>query len=289
MSAIESKKFSIYRTCIEQVMNGDERLPSLPDVTLKIRRAATDESTTIKKLCELISRDPSLSVVVMHHSRNAMFKTLAEAKDLEGAVRMMGVPYVANLIMMHSIKSLFINNNPQLRALFAISWKRQALKASMSRFLAQQLKFQTPDEAFISSLLTDLGTLAILSSLSGLKEVPDQRSYLTLCRHYSRSLGIIILRKWGMDESYIHIARECGNWELKDGFQPAPISALDIVNLGIYHTSSLLKRDSQLPPLDSLEVYELLPSSLNQLNKKGLLAVVTNNLREIVDAAQVYH
>ena len=289
MTTMNSSTFAIYRTAIEQVMHGEERLPSLPNMTLQIRRAAADENTTVARLCGLIGTDPSLSVVVMRHSSSPLFKTLQEASDLEGAIRLMGIPYVANLVMAHSLKSLFINNNPKLRELFAISWKRQALKASMCRFIATDLGFKTPDEAFISSLLSEVGTLSIISAVSNLKEIPDQRTYLTLCRHYSKPLATIILRRWDMDEKYLTVAKGCGDWKPLSQYTPGPITALDVVNLALYHTVCLLKKDNDLPPLTKLELYKRLPAKSSTLDQRGLLLNVTQNLKEIVAAAQAFH
>lgn len=281
--------FAIYRTSIEQVMHGEERLPSLPDITFKIRRAAADDNTTVKALSQMIGQDPSLTVVIMHHSSSAIFKTRTTAASLDDAIRLMGIPYVINLVMIHSLKSLFIVQNPKLKQLFAISWKRLALKASIARFLAAKLGFQTPDEAFISSLLSEVGTLAILSALSEQKAVPDQFTYLQLCRHYSKSLATIILKKWEMDERYIAIARDCGNWRPVEEFKPGPLQAIDIVNLALYHSTSLLKKGNNLAPLDRLEVFRRLPKSLSQRDQRGLLQLVTQNLKEIINAAQALY
>jgi HD-like signal output (HDOD) protein len=288
-STSSNNSFSIYRTSIEQVMRGQERLPSLPTITLKIRRAAADPNTTIQNLSDMIGQDPSLTVVVMHHSRSPLFKTRTEAKSLEDAIRLMGIPYVVNLVMIHSLKSLFLVQNPGLKALFAISWKRQALKASMSRFLAVKLGMQTPDEAFISSLLSEVGTLAILSALSETRQVPDQVAYLRLCRAYSKSLAVIILKKWDMDSRYVEIARGCGEWQQVKSTDNSPLTTLDVVNLSLYHSVSLLKRDHSLPALTNLDCYQRLPASLAQLSKNGLLQLVMSNLKEIVDSAQTLH
>lgn len=289
MTTPSSSKFSVYRTAIEQIMQGEERLPSLPNMTLQIRRAAADENTTVSRLKDLIGTDPSLSVVVMRHASSPVFRTVQQATDLESAIRLMGIPYVANLVMTHSLKSLFINNNPKLRELFAISWKRQALKASMSRFIATKLRPRVADESFISSLLSEVGTLAIISSISGLKEVPDQRTYLALCRDYSKSLTTIILRRWNIDETYINVAKNCGVWEPLEEYIPNPLTVLDMVNLALYHTVSLLKKDHTLPPLDQLAVYKRLPNEFRPLDDRGLLRFVTQDLKEIVAAAQAFH
>tara|TARA_B100000446_G_scaffold52004_4_gene48116 strand:+ start:7201 stop:8118 length:918 start_codon:yes stop_codon:yes gene_type:complete len=279
-----SNHFAVYRTSIEQVMQGQERLPSLPDITFKIRRAAADNNTSIDDLARMIGQDPSLTVVIMQHSCSPLFKTLEPAKGLSDAIRLMGIPYVVNLVMIHSLKSLFIVQNPRLKELFAISWKRLALKASTSRFLAKKLGFSTPDEAFIASLLSEAGTLAILSALSSEKQVPDQLTYLRLCRHYSKSLGTIILRKWNMEERYIDIAHNCGQWN--QAYRSGPVDASDIVNLALYHSICFLKKDHQLPPLTSLAIYQRLPKSLNLLDQRGLLRLISSNLKEIVNAAQ---
>ena len=57
--------YAIYRQVVTQLMSGEEQLPSLPTITLDIRRALSDPEVTLVQLSRLISRDPALSAILM--------------------------------------------------------------------------------------------------------------------------------------------------------------------------------------------------------------------------------
>ncbi|BFM18540.1 hypothetical protein R50073_47230 [Maricurvus nonylphenolicus] len=283
---MEQVSYSVYRATIDQIMLGQEKLPSLPDITLKIRQEAANPNTTIDRLAEMIAADPSLTVMLMRYACSPLYRTQQTPKSLDTAIGLLGIPSVDRLIMLHSVKSLFIMQSPKLKKLFNIAWQRQTLKAATSRFLAQKLGFNPPDEALIACLLSEIGTLAILSALTDAKEVPSQQVYFRLCREYSKSLGVIILKKWSLDNRYAEIVRHCGDWTQATGQQ---LSVTDIINLALYHTIALLKKDHNLPDIESLPAYQKLPPPFNQVGKNGLLHLVNANLKDIVGVARSLH
>lgn len=278
--------YSVYRATIDQVMQGQEKLPSLPDITLKIRREVANPNTTCERLAEIIAADPSLTVMLMRYACSPLYRTQQTPKSLDTAIGLMGIPSVDRLVMLHSVKSLFIMQNPKLKKLFSIAWQRQTLKAATSRFLAQKLGFNPPDEALIACLLSEIGTLAILSALTEAKTVPSQQDYFQLCRQYSKSLGTIILKKWSLDNRYAEIIRNCGDWTQATGEK---LTVTDIINLALYHTVALLKKNHTLPPIDTLPAFDKLPPPFNHCDSNGLLYLVTTHQKEIARVARSLH
>lgn len=57
----EASDCSIYRRVVSQLMQGQEQLPSLPTLTLDIRRALSDGKVGVAALARLIGRDPALA------------------------------------------------------------------------------------------------------------------------------------------------------------------------------------------------------------------------------------
>lgn len=280
---MKQANYAIFKQTIEQVMQGHEKLPSLPDITLRIRREIATPNTTTAKIAALAAADPSVVVMLMRHASGPLYRTQEAPKSLAAAISLLGITTVDRLIMLHSIKSLFIIKSPGLKQLFAITWQRQALKAATSRFLAQKVGLYPADEALIACLLSEIGTLAILSALSDLSEPPSSPTYLTLCRRYSKSLGIIILKKWDMDGSYGEVVRRCGDWSYpNDG----PLNITDIINLALYHTVALMKKQNDLPPITELPAYRKLSVSFNQCGNDGLLSILSSNKKEIISVAR---
>lgn len=284
-------EYAIYRTTIDQIMQGDERLPSLPVLTMKIRKASSDENITIPRLSSLIARDPSLVVQIMRHANSPLYRTQQSPKSLDDAIRLLGIPCVDSLVMLHSIKSLFTIKNPKLKQLFNATWKRQTIKAAMSLFLARKLGLASADEALVASLLSEVGTLAILSALTEVKNTPDPKTYYILCRQYSKSLGSIILKKWNLGNHYSDVIKHCGDWATVSNKAETHmvLSITDIINLALYHCVALTNKEHNLPPLEQLSVFYKLPVSFNLTTREGLLTLITENLGDIAKTANNLH
>ncbi len=277
-----SKRYEIYRNVIKRVLADQESLPSLPAITLKIRQAISDESTTVDKLVKIISTDPALSTLLMKYASSPAFKTAKPANTLNSLISLMGFSTVNKIVMTHSVSSLFINRNPQLKKLYTISRNRQLVKAGYSIFLAQQLGYRPTDEVLMVSFLSEVGTLALLAALEEEVQIPDAATYFELCRRYSKSLGIVLLTKWQIDENLINAVKLIGQWNNSPKGQ---LALLDIVNLGLFHTvirTSKSKKTS-LPAVSDIAAFKKLMPQYRAVDNIGQLSLVSENQKQIDD------
>ena len=276
----QNKRYEIYRNVIKRVLADQESLPSLPTITLKIRQAVSDESTTIEKLVKIIGTDPALSTLLMKYASSPAFKTANKVNTLSGLVSLMGFKSVNNIVMTHSVRSLFVNRNAQLKNLYTISRNRQLVKAGYSIFLAQQLNYSPTDEVLMASFLSEVGTLALLSALEGEVQIPDAKTYFGLCKRYSKSLGIVLLTKWQIDQNLVNAVRLTGHW---DNSPEGSIGLLDIVNLGLFHTVIRTSKSkiTSLPKISEIAAFQKLSPAHREIDHMGQLALVSNDQREI--------
>ncbi|GAA5315836.1 MAG: hypothetical protein AseanaTS_10410 [Candidatus Pelagadaptatus aseana] len=279
----EVATYSIYSTCIKQLMQETQHLPSLPSLTLKIRSTLTSENVNHQQLGELISQDASLCVWIMREVQSPVYLTAEKPKTLFDAIRLLGLENLGRIVTLHGLKSLFVFQRPKLQQLFDRAWQRQLFKASICRVLATKLGYRPIEEAVVTSMLTEVGTLAILSALTDAEEIPSQTTYLRLCREYSKSLGAIVLRKWEIDDHYYQALTHSGNWHYHTPYQQGVPGLSEVVNLALYHSVTLRTRNPSLPPLAELPMYQHLPSEMRRLDRRGLLCIVTEDLQSILD------
>lgn len=277
VSAVSSD-YAIYRQVVTQLMSGEEQLPSLPAITLEIRRALSNPEVTLAQLNRLISRDPALSAILMKYACSALLRTQSPPKSLLDVLRVLGVAQVDRITMIHSVKSLFVLYSPAHKRLFLEAWERLVMKASCSAFLARLVGPVSVDQALLASLLSEVGTLAVLSAFKNAAEIPSPELYYKLCREYSRSLGIIVLKKWAVDEAYIKVIRHAGDWHHREGDE---VELVDLINLSLFHAIKRTGRTSDLPPLTALAAYAKLPAPLDFIAECGELTVLISHSAEI--------
>ncbi len=276
--------YNIYREVIAQVLSDSERLPSLPSITLKIRQAIADDNTTVETLAQIIAKDPALCALLIKTASSVVYQRAVPPKTIGDVIGLLGFQATNNLVMLHSVNSLFVMKSANAKKLFALTWQRLIVKISVAHFLAKHLKRSLTDSAQLIMLLSEVGSLAVLSAIFSLENLPNEETYYEICRNYSRSLGIILLKKWNIDNETIDAAQECGNWQAST---PGEINLLDLCNLSLYYTVRLTVNSPNLPPLTELAAYHKLPTSINQCEKENWLSLITDNkdeLRAIVNS-----
>jgi HD-like signal output (HDOD) protein len=275
--------YTIYRQVVSQLLNGEEKLPSLPTITMDIRRALEQPNISLAKISQLIAKDPSLSAILVKYASSALFHVERPPQTLLDVVRILGMNQLERVTMVHSVNSLFAVHSPQHKRLFVEAWNRIALKASIGTHLAKTLHKINPDRALLGCLLSEIGTLAILSAFKKHDQIPSLEIYIDLCREYAKSLGVVMLKRWRVDEEYIDLIRKTGNWA--DGADQ-PFGLNDIVNLALYHSVKMKKKNPELPPISTLSAYQKLTTPHNLLSDNGSLLVVVNQVQEIKDIAR---
>ena len=101
--ANEQSSYSIYRQVLSQLMSGEEQLPSLPTITLSIRRALARQEVSLAELSTLISKDPALSALLMKYASSALLRQQRPPKSMLDVLNMLGLAQVERITMLHSI------------------------------------------------------------------------------------------------------------------------------------------------------------------------------------------
>lgn len=269
--------YSLYRELVNQLMQGQESLPSLPSLTLQIRTALQAPDTTGAQLERLISRDPALSALLVKHASSAFYRQGRPAQNLRDVINVLGLRQVGSITMTHSLKSLSTLYNPAYKKLFLEVWERLLLTASTAAVLARHLGRVAPDHALLASLLSEVGSLVLLSAFKDNPQPPSPDDYFRLCQEYGKSLGVILLKRWAVDEEYLQIVRQAGDWQAGQG---AGIECLDLVNLARQH---VIRRHvpAAAPPLSELAAYRKLVAPFNHCDEQGTLRLITDHQQDI--------
>ena len=113
-------QYQVYRQVIGQVLKDTEKLPSLPSITFKIRRAISAENTTIEQLAELVSKDAALSTLLLKAASSPVYRRAITPKTLQEVIGLLGYSSVNSLVMLHSVRSIVVMSSPSLKKLFEV-------------------------------------------------------------------------------------------------------------------------------------------------------------------------
>jgi HD-like signal output (HDOD) protein len=269
---------ALFQEVLDRVLKDDLRLPSMPDVAMKVRSAISKDSTTGDTLTAIIAKDPSLTAYLVQAASSPVYRRASPPKTLSEVVGLLGFAATNSLVMIHCTRNMIEIKSAASRKLFNHTWERLVVKTSVASFLAQQLKYRPVDQVQMAMLLTEVGSLSVLSAMLDTSEIPDSDIYFQMCRQYSKQIGCAALTKWGVDRSIIDVLNDCGQWK-QTWYEE--LNLLDIANLALYYTVQMTTENPTLPDLNTLAAYKKIPEDMRACSKPNWLALITDNNDEI--------
>ncbi len=149
---------------IIRLLDQDRELPTLSPVVEKILRLISDEKVSIKELAEVIQNDVSLSFKILKVVNSAFYGFTREISTLSQAMVILGLSAVKNLALSMSILELYVDGTEGEKGGddFTVFWERSLFSAVAARRLATEAKYKDGEEAFMASLLQDIGVLVFI-------------------------------------------------------------------------------------------------------------------------------
>jgi HD-like signal output (HDOD) protein/signal transduction histidine kinase len=255
-----------------------KNLPTLPHILLQLIDICNRKEKGIKELARLINQDPSLSERVLRLVNSAFYSLKQKVASIDQALLLLGMDAVKNLAISSSIYQVF--NRPPGGSSFDLKlfWWHSLSCGSVSRLIARKIGYPSPDEAFLSGLLHDIGKILLWVNFQEQYEpilkAADHRSEELLKGEQSLGLTHSQAGAWLI-----------GRWQLPT-FLPDAIRyhhdpfdrilhASPLVQI-VYSANSLTQVVSQAgdrPLREAAKLFGLRPQELQELRGQGELEV----------------
>lgn len=183
--------------------NGDIRLPSLPDVVIKIRDMLESETADYEQISQAISVDPVLVAKLFVYANSALYNRANVRIDtLDGAISRLGLEVVRNTAMSIAMKQLYEadKHSHAAKHLRAI-WARGMKLSCMAFAIAQRHPELNAETAFLCGLMHDVGKLYIITKA---REFPDllgnAKSMQAVFDEWHAQISKSIIESWGFPD-----------------------------------------------------------------------------------------
>lgn len=281
-----------------------DKLPSLPQVVLRVIELARDPDVNLKHMVAAIGNDPALSVHLLSLANTVFYANQRPVEDLQQAVNRLGIERTLSLALGCSLISMSAQGSSASQKLERY-WQRSLLSAMSARLLAEHMGLDTHSSAiFTSALLQDIGML-------GLQAV-DQASYLTLQEQASDHLDLARRERevYGTDHTRVgewlahhwKLSARTASW-IRDSHKPLACAhtseqtALNcivasglITDAWLQGEAALSEQATQLASYFGLETDEMLGRLLNLQEQLPAVATLYNiQPPEWLDPRQVMH
>ena len=187
------------------------RVPSPPQLLLRLMQMVDDESSTTSDLAKLVSQDAGLATRILTVANSPALRRGSELQSLDNCLTSLGTRLVRSIATCLSIQNLFDRRTGVSANELSDFWLHSLLVAELSRSLAASTGYSHPDEAYLGGLLHDVGELILLTALGEpyaqlLSTYPDEVSLVAMetgkfGAHHGE-IGTWLADKWQLDSTF---------------------------------------------------------------------------------------
>ena len=200
---------SIEKEIIEAIENDRVKLPTLPEVALRVKEVANDPNSSVIKLTNVISNDAAISARIIKVCNSPLLRALNPVSNLQMAVNRLGMQYTADLATGLAMSQMFQATTDVIDTRMRELWTHNTMVAGICHALAENNTRLSPAKATLAGLTHKIGILPIL-------RYAEDNDYLsedgaTLDRVISKlhqQLGTMILEAWDFDPDICKVPSE---------------------------------------------------------------------------------
>jgi diguanylate cyclase (GGDEF)-like protein len=137
-------------------------LPTLPVVAMRVLELTSKPDVSLREIAAVIENDPAISAKVIRTVNSSFYGLTRRCGSIQQALAFLGLQTVKALVLGFSLaKSIDGGGDDEVSFDFLSYWRRSIYSAAAAREIALLHRRCDPDEAFIASLVQDIGMVAL--------------------------------------------------------------------------------------------------------------------------------
>src|SRR5213080_4144684 len=135
-------------------------LPSLPAIAMQVLDLAQRDEVDIAEIARVISKDPAMSSKILRTVNSSFYGRPQSISTISHALVILGLQSVKTLVLGFSLVSNLTKNKS--RGFKHLTyWRRSIYAATAARTIAAKINLVQQEEAFLATLLADIGMLVL--------------------------------------------------------------------------------------------------------------------------------
>ncbi len=176
---------------LEQKLQSCPSLPSPAPVAVQIISLANEPEIDLHRLIAIVHCDPALASKILRIANSPLYPYSKKIENLHQALMVLGLNATISLALSFSLmQSLQSSRGSGLN--YGLYWKRALVAGIAGRVLGTTCGITEVEELYLSSLLQDLGMLALDQVFPDLYSLPEleQTNHDSILSHEQRYVGI---------------------------------------------------------------------------------------------------
>ncbi len=194
----------------ELILYDKIKLPSPPEIYLRVTELLSDDRTTVDDLSNLLATDGSLLTRLFKISSSPIICAGKKPTTINEIVMKLGFNFVKNLVFCAAVKEQFKSDDAVLASKMLDVWSHTS-KVSKNIVSAAKYFNLCKDIALVLALLHEIGKLPTL------EYVRSKNLDYALVEHLYKFVTILIVERWNFPNIYIQNLKNLDNTEIVDG------------------------------------------------------------------------
>lgn len=211
MNDVDRAGFAFVQGLASDLNTGTVKLPSFPDIVVRIKNALEDENCDPDKLARIVSAEPALAGRLLSMANSALLQRGGKkVSDLRTAISRLGYDMLRTAATSVALEQVFISSAvADQRARLRMVWKDAAQVAALSYAVARHIRSFNPDEALMTGLLHNVGKLYILMRASDFEDFFENEEALeSVIEHWHGQIGRAIIEGWEFPDDMARAAAD---------------------------------------------------------------------------------
>lgn len=189
-------------------------LPTLPEVSLRVREVAQDEDSDVADLARVISNDAAISARIIKVCNSPLLRASQPVETLQMAINRLGMSYSADLAVGLAMAQMFQATTDLIDSRMRDVWNRSTEVAGICHMLAQTYTRLSPGQATLAGITHLIGALPILRFAEENDNLLDDAFTLDeVIAKLHPKLGGMILKAWDFAPELCEVPEQYLNFE----------------------------------------------------------------------------
>ena len=186
-----------------------KELPSIPAVISSVLNEIEDIHYNAKSVAKLIEQDQALTAKILKVANSPYYGLTRKISTIDTAIVLLGTNVIKEILLSLLLQKIFTNARSKILDTTSF-WKYSIFCGAASRFIARKLKYKVVSEAFVTSLMHDIGILIEMdnfrNNFAKVRRLQIEKGYSIIeaeleifdCTH--SDIGAWITEKWNFPE-----------------------------------------------------------------------------------------
>lgn len=227
------------------------KLPTQPEVAVRLRECAENPNITATQLAQVISHDPAITAKFIQIANSPLMRGQSQINSLPNVISRLGVKFVCNVATGLAMEQIFQATNDNVDSLMRSVWTSSSYVAAHAHVIAKRFSTVPVESASLAGLMYQIGALPILSYAQDHEELLEDKDHLLhLINEYHPKISEFILKSWKFPDEIASVPVQLSNLQLSTSKKPelAHVVKASIIKTQELHKHYLVSKDEQIAP-----------------------------------------